>query len=144
MRSVLAFMFGSGQYKSAAANLGLLIGRLGFGLMLAFLHGFGKLPPAEGFVGGVASLGFPAPALFAWAAALAEGIGSLLVAVGLLTRPAALTVAITMAVAAFMMHAPDPLAKKELALVYLCFALVFLLTGSGRFSLDALIHRGRN
>lgn len=144
MKPVLAFIFGSGQYRSVAANLGLLIGRLGFGLMLAFMHGFGKLPPAEEFVGGVASLGFPAPVLFAWAAALAEGIGSLLVAVGFLTRPAALTVTITMAVAAFMMHAADPMDVKEKALMYLCFGLIFLFTGAGRFSIDGLISRKRS
>lgn len=144
MRLLMGFLFGGGHYKGVAVNLGLLIGRLGFGLMLALLHGFGKLPPAEGFIGGVASLGFPAPVLFAWAAALAEFGGSLLVAVGFLTRPAALTVAITMAVAALMMHGADPLAKKELALVYLCFGLIYLFTGAGRFSIDGLISGKRS
>lgn len=144
MKTILGFFINAGNYAGVAANVGLLVGRLGFGLMLAFMHGMGKVPPAEGFVGGVASLGFPAPLLFAWAAGLAEFIGSLLVAIGLATRPAALTVAFTMAVAALMMHGADPLEKKELALVYLFFGLIYTFTGAGKFSVDHLISKKRS
>ena len=137
-------LFGGTAIPGVAANLGLLIGRLGWGLLLAFLHGFGKLPPSEGFIGGVGSMGFPAPALFAWAAALAEFVGSLLVAAGLMTRPAALAVTFTMVVAAFVRHGADPLEKKELALVYMAFGLLYLFVGAGRYSLDWLISGKRN
>lgn len=143
MKAILGFLFNSGHYSGLAANLGLLIGRLGFGLMLAFFHGLGKLPPAEGFIGGVAALGFPAPALFAWAAGLAEFLGSLLVAIGLLTRPAALMVVFTMAVAVFLRHGADPMPVKEKALVYLTFGLIYFFMGAGKFSIDWLISRKR-
>lgn len=135
-------LFGGTDVPGVAANLGLLIGRLGWGLMLGLMHGLGKLPPSEGFVGGVAELGFPAPALFAWAAALAEFGGSLLVAAGLMTRPAALAVTFTMFVAAFLRHGADPMDKKELALAYMAFGLLYLFVGAGRYSLDWLI-RGK-
>lgn len=144
MKLALGFLFGGEDYKSLSANLGLLLGRLGFGLLLFFLHGMGKLQDPAGLVGMVQGLGFPAPMMFAWLLALTEGVGSLMVAVGLLTRPAALASAIAMTVAVLMAHGADPLAKKELALLYLAFALIFLFTGAGNYSFDALIYRNRD
>lgn len=123
-------------------ELALLVARVFAGLALALGHGLGKMPPAERFVDAVAGLGFPAPALFAWAAALSELAGGLLLAVGLLVRPAALFVATTMAVAAFGAHAADPFARREMSLLFLVLALIFLARGGGRFSLDRLAARG--
>ncbi len=133
-------MFGSGD-TSRATDLGLLVLRLGFGLTLAFAHGLGKIPPSDGFIEGTAGMGFPLPVLFAWAAALSEFLGGLLIAVGLATRPAAVFVGITMAVAAFVRHGADPFGDKEMALLYLFAALALALAGAGRFSLDAAISR---
>jgi putative oxidoreductase len=82
-------------------------------------------------------MGFPLPALFAWAAALSESLGGLLLAVGLLTRPAAFFILVTMFVAAFIRQAGDPFLERELALLYGAVAIQFLLVGSGRFGLDA-------
>lgn len=132
--NVRNILFGSTETR---ADLGLLVLRVGFGLTLAFGHGLGKLPPSDGFVANTASLGFPLPVLFAWAAALSEFAGGLLVAVGLLTRPAALFVAITMSVAFFVQHGADPFSDKELAFVFLIWAVGMLLTGPGRYSVDA-------
>ncbi len=67
--------------------------------------------------------------------------GGLLIALGLLTRPASAAIAGTMVVAAFIRHADDGFAKQELALVYLLISLTLLLIGPGRLSLDALLHR---
>lgn len=77
------------------------------------------------------------PALFAWAGALAEFGGGLLAIVGLLTRPAAGLIAVTMAVAAFGAHAHDPWTRKEFALCYFVFAVVLMVAGAGKYSLDA-------
>jgi putative oxidoreductase len=146
-------------------DLGLLILRLaGGGLALA--HGWGKVislsaGQGERLIAGVAELGFPAPGLFAWAAALAEFVGGLLVVIGLGTRVAAAFAAFTMIVAAFGRHkahlhllgllglqqnTPEMLrawGNPELALVYLCAFLAIALIGPGRFALDAMIGRGR-
>lgn len=130
-----SLVFGSGD-TSPATDLGLLVLRLGAGLTLAFAHGLGKLPPSAGFVEGTAEMGFPVPTLFAWAAALSEFAGGLLVAVGLLTRPAALFVVITMAVAAFVRHAGDPFSDVERALLFLVAFLAILLAGAGRYAVD--------
>ena len=111
------------------------------GLTMAFAHGFGKLPPPEQLVQGVEAIGFPMPGLFAWSAALAEFAGGLLLAMGLFSRPAALMMAFTMAVAGLIVHAADPFQIKELAFVYFFISLFFVLHGPGRLSLDAVFSK---
>lgn len=137
MTKVTEFLVGGGGARGRGGDLGLLLARLGFGLVLAFAHGVNKLPPSERFIEVVAGLGFPLPGLFAWAAALGEFAGGILVAAGLLTRPAALAIVVTMLVAAFGRHAADPFTDKELALLYGFAAVLFACTGSGRFGADA-------
>ena len=136
MRQVRWFLFGGAGGGSSTADLGLLLLRVFAGLSLAFAHGLGKLPPSERFLAGVAEMGFPLPALFGWAAALAEFAGGILLALGLLTRPAALFVGITIAVAAFIRHAGSPFGERELALLYGTAAVMLLLTGAGRYAID--------
>lgn len=138
--TIRTLAFGPGG-PPRTSDLGLLVLRLGAGLPLALAHGLGKLPPSDGFIEGTAEMGFPVPVLFAWAAALAEFAGGLLVAAGLLTRPAAVVAAFTMAVAAFVRHGGDAFGDRELAIVYLVMLVAVALTGPGRFSLDALIGR---
>lgn len=146
-----------------AHNLGLLLLRLA-GLGLALAHGMGKierLATGQGarVVESVGKLGFPQPELFAWAAALSEFLGGILVALGLGTRVAASFAAFTMGVAAFARHrahehllvllglrqaTPETLVAwgdPELALLYLGAFLAIALLGPGRFALDALIGR---
>ena len=136
------FLFGSGE-TSRATDVGLLILRLGVGLTMAFAHGLGKIPPSEGFIGATGAMGFPVPVLFAWAAALSEFLGGLLVAIGLATRPAALMLAVTMAVAAFVQHGGDPFNDKEMAFLYLVASLALLATGAGRYAVDRALRRPR-
>ena len=63
-------------------------------------------------------------------------IGDILVAVGLLTRPAAALAAFTMAVALYR-HRVDPFAKSELALLYFVVLVAIVVRGPGRYSIDA-------
>ena len=133
-------LFGRPQPPSTA-DAGLLILRVGVGLAMAFAHGLGKIPVSEGFVGATAALGFPFPVLFAWAAALSEFLGGLLLAVGLVTRPAAFFLACTMATAFFVQHGADPFGDKELAFVYLVASLALLAAGPGRYSVDRSLQR---
>lgn len=109
------------------------------GLLMAFLHGSGKVPPSEQLINGVSSMGFPAPTLFAWLAGLAELLGGIFLAVGFLTRPSAFFMAFTMLVAVFGKHAADPVSVKELGLLYMAVALVFVARGAGRWSVDRFI-----
>jgi len=121
--------------------LALTLLRVFIGLCMAFSHGLGKIPPSEMLVGGVQALGFPMPELFAWAAGLAEFAGGILLALGLLTRPAAAFVVFTMAVAAFGAHAADPFGQKEMALLYLFASLFFVIHGAGRWSVDNILFK---
>ena len=147
-------------------DLALLVLRL-CGLGLAVAHGWGKVVAlaADGaearFVAGVGALGFPWPLFFAWAAAIAEFGGGLLVAAGLFTRVAAASAAIAMAVATFMRHrfahhvlvwlgildvAPETIERwgsPELAAVYLAVFVALVLMGGGRFSVERLFGRAR-
>jgi putative oxidoreductase len=138
-------------------DVALLVLRLA-GLGLAVFHGWPKLQAllvgTSRFAEGLASMGFPLPVAFAWAAALSEAVGGMLVFVGFGTRIAAALCAITMLVAALARHhAYDQLLWKlglmtvtpetakiwgspELALVYFLAFVALLLAGAGRLSLD--------
>jgi putative oxidoreductase len=129
--------------STIAGDLARLVLRLWLGAMM-IAHGWGKVfGGMERFTGGVEKMGFPAPEVFAWAAALTEVVGGAFLIFGFATRPTSVFVAITMLVAALIRHAPDPWAKKELPLTFLVMALVLLLIGAGRYSIDALLARAR-
>lgn len=94
--------------------------------------------------------GFPAPldggsppafTLF-WFAMIIETFGSLLVLLGLFTRPAAFVMSGEMAVAYWMFHAPRdlyPLLNGGEPAVLFCFVFLLLVfTGPGAWSLDGL------
>jgi putative oxidoreductase len=117
-------------------ELSITVLRLYVGFAMAFAHGFGKIPPPERLIEGVTGMGFPMPAVFAWAAALSEFLGGILLAIGLFTRPSAFFLGFTMCVAGFVAHGQDPFDKKELALFYAASCLVFLFRGASGFSVD--------
>lgn len=75
-----------------------------------------------------------APSLFL--AVLGEFVCPILLILGFKTRWAAIPPAITMAVAAFVVHSADPFGTKEKALLFLAFFVVIALLGPGRFSID--------
>ncbi|MCC7342464.1 MAG: DoxX family protein [Bryobacterales bacterium] len=132
-------LFGGAGGASAGADLGFLAMRLVAGLGIAFGHGILKLPPSEGFVKGVVGMGMPA--FMAWGATFAELGGGILLVLGLFTRPAAALILFTMCVALFGVHAAQPFARQELALLYGVIALFFVLSGAGRFSIDSMIRK---
>jgi putative oxidoreductase len=72
----------------------------------------------------------------------AEAFCSVLLILGFGTRLAALALAITMGVAAFIAHSADPFAKKESALLYLLIYLTLLVFGPGKYSVDSLFSKG--
>ena len=100
-------------------------------------HGHGKLfGGMSHFEEVVAGLHLPAPALLAWAAALSEFVGGILIVLGLLTRWAALFLGITMAVAVFRVHLHDGFRELEYPMVLLAACLSLVLTGGGWLSFD--------
>jgi putative oxidoreductase len=125
-------------------SIGLLWLRVLCGTGIAY-HGYQKVfgGRISMLTQGVAKLGFPMPEAFAWAAALSEFAGGILLVAGLFTRPAAFFVFVTMTVAAFGAHASDPLQVKELALAYWAMSGALLFAGAGEFGADAKIRRKR-
>ena len=69
-------------------------------------------------------------------AAFSESIGALLIALGLLTRPAAFLLGITMLVASTKKLSEVGIDSSELPLLYLILCIIILLKGSGKYSLD--------
>jgi putative oxidoreductase len=124
--------------------VGLLLLRLVMGVAFVF-HGWPKIQNPMAWMGPES----PVPAILQGLAALAEFGGGMALVVGLLTRLASLGIATNMIVALGMVHLPhgDPFVGKpgsrsyELAAVYLACAVLFLLLGPGRFSLDAFLFR---
>lgn len=129
--------------QSCKASWALLLLRLVAGVAF-MIHGWGKIQSPFGWMGPDS----PVPGFFQFLAALSEFGGGLAWVLGALTPLASLGIAITMAVAtclhAFVMK--DPFVASgpgsgsyELALVYLCMALVFMTVGPGKYSLDRKI-----
>lgn len=125
-----------------------LILRVPVGLTLA-AHGAQKL---FGWFGGfglegtgqwLASLGLEPGYLMALMAGGAEFFGGLALALGLLTRPAALVTAFAMLVAIFAVHIGNGLFMSnngyEFAMTIFVVTLALAIQGAGRFSLDNVL-----
>jgi len=122
--------------SSARTDFALLVVRFAFGAQMAFLHGWGKLQAWH--------TSFPDPLGIGWKYSLwgtiaGEFVCGILLALGLFGRLAGFGMAFTMGVAAFMVHGDAPWAKRELAVCYMAAALLIMIAGSGRFSLDQLV-----
>jgi putative oxidoreductase len=104
---------------------------------------FGGVP--ANFVRYFASLGLEPAALLVTLVGIGEFFGGLLIAFGLLTRPAALWVAISTLVATVLVHMPKGFFTGaggfEFPLIWGMGLLLVAVMGGGRFSLDRAIGR---
>jgi putative oxidoreductase len=123
--------------------------RIGAGVIFA-AHGAQKL---FGWFGGyglegtgawMASIGIEPGILMAALAGSAEFFGGLVLIVGLLVRPAALLLAITMLVAIVSVHLQNGLFMAnngyEFGLALLVISIALAIRGAGGLSLDRLVH----
>lgn len=122
-------------------NLGLLVFRCTFALMMFFNHGFDKIKNFS-----TLKHTFPNPIGMGseWSAGLvviAEVIAQIFIFFGLFTRIACIPPVIAMGVAGFIVHANDGLEKKELALLYFAAYLAIMIVGPGGYSLDSKYRR---
>ena len=134
-------LFGGEVGLSLPANVGVTLLRIFAGVSLALAHGSGKLPPSEGFVSGISTMGFPMPVFFAWAASFSEFFGGIFLALGLFTRLSGFFIAMVMLVALLGVHRADPFQKQELAFLYLFISFAFMLKGSGDWSIDSFLRK---
>jgi putative oxidoreductase len=142
MKPVLQFLFSNFNQPA----LGLLLIRLGVGASLLLFHGYGKItggPESWERIGNnMANLGLGfAPAFWGFMAAIAESVGSALIILGILFRPACILVAITMLVA-MTRHLGLPEGEPgsgwsgaSHALELFAFAVGLLAAGPGKYRL---------
>jgi putative oxidoreductase len=90
----------------------------------------------------LAARSVPAPLFAAYLSAYAQFVCGILIAVGLLTRPAALVMVVNFVAALLIAHLNAPLDAARLALCMLFCSLFLLFHGPGRLSLDERRARG--
>lgn len=128
-------------YFDNRISIGLFFMRIVAGAGLMF-HGWKKIQDPFGWMGVESG----APAIFQALAAISEFCGGAALILGLLTPLAAFGIACTMIVAASKhIGKGDPFYGKggswELAAIYLSIAVLLLLVGAGKYSLDWLIFK---
>ena len=137
MLQTMRSFFSTNTVSSTYGSMGLLVLRVAVALLM-LTHGIAKMSNFSAMsvnfdpigIGGGLSLSL---------VVFAEVFCSIGLLLGLLTRAAALALVINMLVAVLVAHSGDPLATKELGLMYLACYCVLLLTGPGKYSLDKLI-----
>lgn len=105
-------------------------------------NGLNKLGNVESFAEAYVSyIGLPFPIFFTYVAAFTELLGAPLLAIGFLTRPAALGLTSTMLVAMYhhVKVAGLSIPYLELSALYFAVFQFFALAGPGLFSVDALV-----
>lgn len=137
----LPALFRPAMGPNSISQTGWLVLRLVVSLMMIH-NGFDKFADIEGFAEAyVEVIGLPFPIFFSYLAAATETVAAPLVALGLLTRPAALGLFGTMVVAMYhhILVAGFSIPYLELSAIYASCFLFFTINGAGIFSLDTLI-----
>ena len=121
--------------NSPLKDVGLAFFRISISAMM-LTHG---LPKFQKLIAGDFEFGDPigigaAPSLFL--AVIGEFICPILVIIGYKTRLASIPTAITMLVAALVVHTADPFGSKEKAFLYAVAFITIALLGPGKFSID--------
>lgn len=117
-------------------SAGIIFAAHGAQKLFGWFGGYGL----EGTGGWMDSIGLSPGYLLAGLAGSAEFFGGILLIIGLLVRPAALTLAITMLVAIVTVHLQNGLFMSnngyEFGLALLAISVGLLIRGAGSFSLD--------
>ena len=132
---------------SRTVDFGLLLIRAALGTIMV-AHGAQKLFTYgyPGVVGAMGQMGLPLPQISAALIIAAEFGGGLLVLAGLFTRFGAASFAFAMLVAMTQVHLKAGFFLPngyEFTLMLALTSLGLMFTGAGRYSIDALIGRGR-
>ena len=115
-------------------DLALLLLRVGFGGLI-LTHGIPKIDRLSNASEFADPIGL-GPTVSLILVLIGEVIAPVLIIIGFKTKLATIPSIITMAVAAFIVHANDPIGTKEKALLYLFAFIIIFLAGPGSFSID--------
>lgn len=121
--------------KNNFNDLALAVLRIGASAMM-LTHG---IPKINRLFADTIEFGDPiglGPTMSLVLALIGEVVAPVLLIIGYKTKLATIPAFITMAVAAFIVHADDPFGRKEKALMYALIFLVIFLAGPGKYSLD--------
>ena len=141
LNKILSTVFKTDASSSGLNQAAWLVFRVVVSVMMVH-NGINKFEDIEGFSKAyVEVIGLPFPIFFSYLAATTEVAASPLLALGLLTRPAALGLFSTMAVAIYhhVLVAGFSIPYLELSAVYASCFLFFTVNGPGKFSVDTLI-----
>ena len=116
--------------------------RLAAGVVLA-IHGLPKIQDPLKNAGMVESLGFVPGALFSPLLAGTEFIGGILLAIGLLTRPAAVAATIVLLVTVYFhwVVQNQGFAGAEKSVLWAAMTFFFAMHGGGFFSVDRMLRK---
>ena len=147
------FFFDCGT-RDLTASIGILALRVMVGLMMLVGHGIPKIKDYNirkdfFYVPDFFPFKILTPPASLTLCIFAEVAASILIIIGLATRPAAFILGLAMVVAAFgylgtapwFVKPPTITDAKELTLMYLIPMIALILSGSGLFSLDSLIYK---
>lgn len=133
--------------NTLAKDLTLLGMRLVYGGLMLLNHGISKFNRLVDYFNGE-DVGFRSvfglgeiPSLFL--AVFSEVGCSILLVLGVYTKKSSWPLIATMFIAAFVVHGPDPLKKKEMALLYLMAYILTAVFGGGKYSLDRVLFKKR-
>lgn len=139
MKKVKDFLFKEPRLPIAYSVI-LLAVRIVFGILF-LSHGVAKWTAFND-----ATENFPDPlnlgsSVTFWLAIFAEIACSFGFILGALFRLSLIPMIFTMFIAVFVIHAGDPLAVKELALMYLTIFVLMFFSGPGKFSIDGILRK---
>lgn len=94
-----------------------------------------------------ASMNFPFPTINAYMAATTETLGVVLLLLGFATRLISIPLIFTMLIAIFAVHLSNGFEASnngfEIPLYYLVMLFVLLVSGSGKYSIDAILNKNK-
>lgn len=126
-----------GAHESAETILRVVAG------LALFIHGFGKIQDPFGAAGMVEQLGFYPGAFWSFLLSCTEFFGGIMIAIGLLTRPAAFAALFVLLVTVWFhwITLEQGYSGAEKSILWAAILFYFVVRGGNRQSVDARIGR---